>query len=223
MKILALDTTTKILTLVVSDGSKAAEYNLEVGRKLSGLLEETIKRVTCAFGLELNAFDYFALGLGPGSFTGMRVGMACIKGLAWTLNKPIVGVSTLDILAQGVLEDGRTIIPAIDAKRKLIYCSSFTKNGGRIKRNKPYMLVTEKEFLKFAPKGCIILGDAVSLYRDSFSKIEGVKFPDKDMWFPKAHNLVTLSLERIKERKISNAFDIKPIYLYPKECQIKSI
>ncbi|MCX5709769.1 MAG: tRNA (adenosine(37)-N6)-threonylcarbamoyltransferase complex dimerization subunit type 1 TsaB [Candidatus Omnitrophica bacterium] len=223
MKILALDTTTRILTLGVFDGPRAGEYNLEVGRKLSGLLEETIKRVTCAFGSGLNEFDYFALGLGPGSFTGMRVGMACVKGLAWALNKPVVGVSTLDILAQNVKDCGRQIIPAVDAKRKLIYCSSFTMKSGRIKRNKPYMLLTEKEFLKFAPKGCIILGDAVSLYKDSFSGIEGVTLLDKDMWFPKAHNLIALSLERIKEGKISDAFKIKPIYLYPKECQIKNI
>jgi len=223
MKILALDTTTKNLTLGVSDGPRVAEYNLEVGRKLSGLLEETIRRVTLAFGSGLNEFDYFVLGLGPGSFTGIRVGMACVKGLAWALNKPVVGVSTLDILAQNVKECGRRIIPAVDAKRKLIYCSSFTGECGRIKRNKPYMLLTEKEFLKFAPKGCIILGDALSLYRDSFSRIEDVKLLDKDMWFPKAHNLITLSLERIKEGKTSNAFKIKPIYLYPKECQIKNI
>jgi len=224
LKILALDTATKRLTLAVSDGTKSGEFNLEVGRKLSGLLELIIKRVVEAAGLDLKSIDYFAVGLGPGSFTGMRIGLACVKGLAWALNKPVVGVSTLDILAQNVKDEGKQIIPAVDAKRDLIYCSVYKISNGKCRRIRPYMLVNLKEFLKIAGRQSVILGDAIGIYKESFLKnIEGVKLLEKELWWPRAHNLITLCLDRIKEKKISNTFNIKPIYLYPKECQIKNI
>jgi tRNA threonylcarbamoyladenosine biosynthesis protein TsaB len=223
MNLLALDTTTKILTLaVLRDGSRA-EYNLEAGRRLSGLLEPSIKRVTDAAGLPLKSVDYFCVGLGPGSFTGMRIGIACVKGLAWSLNKPVVGVSTLDILARNAEEDAESIIPAVDARRNLIYCSVYKKKGAKLKRVKPYMLVNLKEFLKLAGGNSLILGDAAGIYREAIlGQVDGARIADLELWWPRAHNLIELSLERIKESKASDTFNIKPIYLYPKECQIKN-
>jgi tRNA threonylcarbamoyladenosine biosynthesis protein TsaB len=213
-----------MLSMAITDGRNCAEYNLEAGRKLSGLLEPTIKRVVDAYGLDLKSVDYFSVGLGPGSFTGMRIGIACVKALAWALNKPVIGVSTLDILAQNVKEEGRLIIPAIDAKRSLIYCSVYKRDKGRLKRLKPYMLISAKEFLKISGKHSIILGDALDLYREYFLKsIDSATLLGKDFWWPKAHNLIALALDKIKNKKISDTFKIKPIYLYPKECQIKNI
>ena len=120
MKILSIDTTTKILTLGVYNDGLEAEYNLEVGRLLSHVLDKSVERVVDASGVTLQEIDYFALGLGPGSFTGMRVGISFVKGLSWVNNKPIIGISTLDILAQNIKENCKPIISAIDAKRNLI-------------------------------------------------------------------------------------------------------
>src|SRR3990167_8720388 len=100
MKILGIDTSTKFLSLGISEDDKIYEYNLELGRQMSDLLSPTIKKVLDALGWRINDIDYFACGLGPGSFTGMRVGIATVKGLAFSLNKPVVGISTLDILAR---------------------------------------------------------------------------------------------------------------------------
>lgn len=102
MKILGIDTTTKFLSLgicdnanpvrntayvdkhnKISNGAKIYEYNLEVGRRLSSLLAPTLKRVLDTLGWRIDDIDYFACGLGPGSFTGVRVGLATIKGLLY--------------------------------------------------------------------------------------------------------------------------------------------
>ena len=221
MRILGIDTTTKYLSLGIFDGSKTYEYNLDLGIRHSTLLVPTIKRVLDAVGLDLKKIDYFACGLGPGSFTGMRVGLATIKGLSWACKKPIVGISTLDILAKNVKSTDKQIVAAIDAKRKLIYCGIF-KNNGRFKRLKTYMLLGEDELLKVIESESIILGDAILLYKeDIFKKIKGVSFLENDCWYPKGHNIIELALERVKEGKASNALNVNPIYLYPKECQIK--
>lgn len=223
MKILGIDTTTKFLCLGIYDGNKVYEYNLEVGRMLSALLVKSIRRVLDALGWKAYDIDYFACGLGPGSFTGMRVGLATIKALSWVTQKPITGISTLEILARNVTDTDKQVIPAIDAKRNLFYCSVYKYKDGRISRMKPYMLLSEKEFLRCARPNSIILGDAVSLYKETLQKnIRGAVILDKDYWYPKARHIIGLALERIRDKKFESPFDIKPIYLYPKECQIEA-
>ncbi|MFA5411173.1 MAG: tRNA (adenosine(37)-N6)-threonylcarbamoyltransferase complex dimerization subunit type 1 TsaB [Candidatus Omnitrophota bacterium] len=223
MKILAVDTTTRFLCLGIYAHSRICEYVLELGRKQSALLVPTIKRVLEAADLAAGDIDYFACGLGPGSFTGMRVGLAAIKGFSWALHKPVLSISTLDILARNAQDnDAAYIMPAIDAKRGLIYCAIFKNKGGQIKRITPYLLLTEREFLRRARPGSAILGDAAGLYKEKFLKnIKGVTILEKDYWYPKARNIIGLALERLKGKKITDAFRLKPIYLYPKECQVR--
>jgi tRNA threonylcarbamoyladenosine biosynthesis protein TsaB len=224
MKILGIDTTTKFLILGIYNNEKIYEYNLEVGIRLSSLLAQTIKRVLDDLGWHIYDIDYFACGLGPGSFTGIRVGLATIKGLAFSLNKPIVGISTLDILASNARITNGCVVPIIDAKRSLIYCSFYKIKEGASRRITPYMLLTLEEFLKSFKnlKQTEILGDAVSLYKEKILRnIKGTTILDKDYWYPKAHNIIQLAKEKIKAKRFDNPFKIKPIYLYPKECQIR--
>jgi len=224
MKILGIDTSTKFLCLGICDDRRIYGYNLEVERRLSVLLTVTIQRTLDAAGLKPKDVDYFACGLGPGSFTGLRIGASAIKGLGWALHKPVIGISSLDIIAKNAGISDRPLVTVIDARRNLLYCGFFTNKDGRLKKTKPYMLLNQKEFLKKVPAGSILLGDAVSLYREEWIRnIRSVTLLDKDAWYPKPHHLMALVLERIKEGRLGCAFDIKPIYLYPKECQIKSV
>jgi len=223
MKILGIDTTTKFLCLGLYVDGKTYEYNLETGKSLSVLLVPTIQRVIEAAGLKIEDIDYFACGLGPGSFTGMRIGLATIKGLSVVRNKPVVGVSTLDILAEDVLMNNSLIVPAVDARRGLIYCSSYKRERGLMKRKSEYLLLSLDEFVRKFPNRAVVLGDAAVLYKDKMlSRIKGASILDKDYWFPKAHNLIELALAKIKIRNFSSAQTVKPIYLYPQECQIKT-
>ena len=223
MKILGIDTSTKFLSVGVYDGAKVYSYNLEVGRRLSSLLAKTLKRILDSLGWQASDIDYFACGLGPGSFTGMRVGVATIKGLAWSLHKPIIGISTLDILARNIKAVDAKVVPMVDAKRNLIYCSVYKTEGSIQKRITPYLLLTEMEFLKKMSVESIIFGDALPLYKENILRnIKNVTILDRDYWYPRGHNIIELALEKIKQKKLSNSFKIKPIYLYPKECQIKN-
>jgi len=223
MKILGIDTTTKFLCLGLYDDGRIYEYNLELLRLLSNFLVPHIKRILEALNWQLNKIDYFACGLGPGSFTGVRVGLATIKGIAWSLNKPILGISTLDILAKNVKIPSGYVAPIIDAKRNLIYTSIYKANKGKLKRITPYLLLSEKEFYKRAKKDIYILGDAVLLYKENILKnVKGANILEIDYWYPQARNIIDLALEKIRRKEFSNIFKIKPIYLYPKECQIRN-
>lgn len=225
MKILGIDTSTKFLSIGILDNTKIYEYNLELDRRHSSLLAVSIKRVLDALGWSPGDIDYFACGLGPGSFTGVRIGLSAIKGLGFALKKPLVGISSLDILARNARLADKTqasVVVALDAKRNLIYSSVYKYKGDTLERAAPYALVTLDEFFKKIKPSSIILGDALALYKDQILKnTRGARILEKDYWYPAGRNIVNLALERIKNKKIDDVFDIKPIYLYPKECQIK--
>ncbi|MDD5561942.1 MAG: tRNA (adenosine(37)-N6)-threonylcarbamoyltransferase complex dimerization subunit type 1 TsaB [Candidatus Omnitrophica bacterium] len=223
MKILGIDTSTNFLCLGLYADGKSYEYSLETGRSLSVLLVPAIQRVISAAGLKIADIDYFACGLGPGSFTGMRIGLATIKGLSIVRNKPVVGISTLDILAENAPPGDGLIVPAIDARRGLIYCCYYKRSQGLLKRKSEYLLLSLDEFVKRFSGKMTVLGDAAALYKDKIqASLKSVTILDKDYWFPAAHNLIRLALARIKNRQFSPAQSVKPIYLYPQECQIKA-
>jgi len=224
MKILAVDTSTKFLSLGLYDGRKSYDYNMELGRKHSALLVPTIKMVLEELGWKFSDIDYFACGLGPGSFTGVRIGVSTIKGMAFGLSRPVVGVSTLDILAENAASIGncKRVVPVIDARRDLLYYSMYRRNNNHLHRMIPYRLETKYKFLKEVRPGSIILGDGLGAGGlESCKNIKGVVAMDKEYWYPKAYHLIRLARERIREGDFSDSFKIKPIYLYPKECQIK--
>jgi len=224
MKVLGIDTTTKFLCLGVYDDGKIYEYAMEVGHKLSMLLDITVRRVLESLGWEPGDVDYFACGLGPGSFTGIRVWVSAIKGLAWALKKPVIGLVTLDILATNIRPGNSDTVVAVDAKRNLIYTAIYKNTSAGLKKQGPYMLLSLDEFCRKVRTGSCILGDGAGLYRQEMLKrIKGARILEKDYWYPGAANLIGLALEKIKAKKIQNAFDVKPVYLYPKECQIKKV
>jgi tRNA threonylcarbamoyladenosine biosynthesis protein TsaB len=225
MKILCIDTSTKYFCLGIFDGSKIFELNIEAERKLSGIINVTIQRAMDYAGLKFDDIDYFACGTGPGSFTGLRIGLASIKGFCLGMKKPVIGVSSLDILAKNAaVYPGRQIVPIVDAKRGLIYTSCYKIKNNRLLRLKPYTLCAFDELAKCPIKDPVFLGDGIELYRHKIvSSIRGALVLGKDYWFPKAHHILELALEKIRDKKIANPSRIKPVYLYPKECQVRRV
>lgn len=231
MRILAIDTSTKNLCLALKDGEKVYEYSLEVGKQMSSLLTLTIKRVLDAVGLKISDIDYFACGVGPGSFTGVRMGLASVKALAYPLKRPVVEVCSLDTLALNVKQDNCYIFSAIDAKRNLIYSAVYKKTNDKIKKVSGYKLLTLEDFIKEAKKivstskkfSSIILGDALAVFKDKIANEFGsqVILLDKDYWTLKPSSLILLAQDSVINKKTKSLFKVNPIYLYPKECQIR--
>lgn len=223
MKLLAIDTSTRFLVLSLYHDGTLYSYTQETGKKLSLLLCVIIERVVRALGWQMGDIDYFACGLGPGSFTGLRIGLSTLKGLSWALKKPLIGIGSLDILAQNVRDENCWVAPLIDAKRGLVYCSLFRKKEGIAIRKKPYLLLSLDDCIALIKPGSVILGDALGLYENQLRmRIKGVKLLEKDYWFPEGRALVALALEKIRQKQFANPFSITPLYLYAQECQIKA-
>jgi len=230
MKILGFDTSSRVLCLGLCDGDKVYEYNLELGTKISELLVPTIKRILDNLNWDINDIDYCAAGIGPGSFTGVRVGLSAIKAISWSLNKPVIGVASLDILARNVRDDHALIIPVIDARRGLVYAAIYKKEGSLIKRLTGYMLVSPQELsLQIKNKisvrllkDSVILGDGLNICAKDYSAgFKGIRILDQDYWRLEGRKLIELAKIALEDKKYRGAFRIKPLYLYPKECQIR--
>jgi len=224
MKILGIEASTKFLCIGIYIDGLFYEYNLETAHKLSKVITISLKRILKALNLKLEDLNYFACGLGPGSFTGMRVVLSTIKGLSWSMNKPVIGISTLDILAMNVGPGSECIMPLIDAKRQLVYTSIFRNKSGTLDRIAPYMLLSKDELINKIKPDSIVFGDGLNLYKDEIGRLrkKNIKIVDKDFWYPNAGNLLKLAVDRAKKFNAIDVHNIKPIYLYPKECQIKS-
>src|SRR3989338_3422719 len=136
MNILAFDTSSKHFSLAVAkDGKTLHSRSIFLKKVLSGSIMPAILGILKKAGLTLAKLDGFAVGLGPGSFTSLRVGLSTVKGLAYALKKPVVGIPSLDVLALNVKEDGQICV-VCDAKRNMVYACLYQKKGKELKRKK---------------------------------------------------------------------------------------
>lgn len=227
MKILSIDTSSGLFCIGLWEDDKFYSYSLELKTRLSSLITQNIKKVLDAVGWEPAEIDYFVCGLGPGSFTGLRIGLSTIKGLAWALRKPVVGVSTLDVIARNAPVTQGLVVPFIDARRNLVYSALYGYQKEFLKRRSDHMLLNPQDLFKKIKKSSrgkkvLFLGDGCGLFKlDILMGVTGSQILDKDYWYPRPDNLIRLALERIENGSVDDVFRIQPIYLYPQDCQVR--
>lgn len=135
MKILALDSTAKTASAAILDGERALSVlSLDNGNTHSESLLPMAEEVLRRSAVSLDEIDLFAVTAGPGSFTGVRIGVSVVKGLAFGRERPCVGVSTLEALAEGLSPLGGILCPVMDARRNQVYNALFRVKEGKLVR-----------------------------------------------------------------------------------------
>ena len=148
MNILAIDTSSKYFYLAIAEDDKIkVSIRRPSGRELSRMIIPLIEKALKKANLSLGGIDYFACGLGPGSFTGLRVGLAVIKGFAFSLNKPVAGIVSLDVIAGSQSNFSGYVCPVVDARRSLVYSAIYRAKNGALKRKSRYLLVSPNDLL----------------------------------------------------------------------------
>ncbi|MBF0509736.1 MAG: tRNA (adenosine(37)-N6)-threonylcarbamoyltransferase complex dimerization subunit type 1 TsaB [Deltaproteobacteria bacterium] len=168
MKILGIDTATMAGSVAIVDGERLlGERLLNVPETHSKRLHLAIDRLLTETRLRLADLDGLAVTRGPGSFTGLRIGMAAAKGLALATGMPLVGVSTLDVLAANFFGCRHLICPVLDAKKKQVFTGLYQcRDTGPVVKVRPEVCVTLEAFLDtLPPEPVIFAGDGPSLYR----------------------------------------------------------
>ncbi|MDP2939578.1 MAG: tRNA (adenosine(37)-N6)-threonylcarbamoyltransferase complex dimerization subunit type 1 TsaB [Candidatus Omnitrophota bacterium] len=225
MKILSIDTSIgQALNLSISDNLNIiSKEKIDFVEDLSEETVPAIKRLLGKVNLSINSIDGFAVDVGPGSFTGLRIGVTCAKTLSFATKKPLKGVSSLDILASAIEERRYQICPIIDAKRQNVYSCLYERNDKGLKKITPYLLVNFDKLLKRINKKTMFVGDALKLYKTKIiqQKKRVSFFAKEEFWYPKIENLSKIADIYFKKGYFDNPDSLVPIYLYPKECQIR--
>ena len=167
MLILAFESTAKAASCaLLRDGRLVSQYSqcsgLTHSRTLLPMGEDMLKNAE----LTLADVDLIAVAHGPGSFTGVRIGVSMVKGLAWAADKPCVGVSTLEAMAWHGLAAGGLVCPVMDARRSQVYNALFRIEGGRPQRltdDRPIALEELAEELRACAERVFLVGDGAEL------------------------------------------------------------
>ena len=138
MKILALETSAKSVSAAVTDGGVVRAYTYQnTGLTHSRTLMPLVDAMLRESEQSLADMDLLAVAAGPGSFTGLRIGVSALKGLAWAADKPCCGVSTLEAMAQNLRHMDGLIVCSMDARRNQVYNAVFAAEGGQLTRLTP--------------------------------------------------------------------------------------
>ena len=181
-------------------------HGREIAPSIRSLLEEC--------GLPLASIDLLACDIGPGSYTGLRVGLAAAKGLAFALARPLVGVASLDALAEAARGLARLLCPAIDAKWEQIYGAIY--EDGR--RTTEYLAEKPAAFAARVPPDALVLGDALVAYGELF---RGRPQAPREVWDPRPETVALLG-QRLHEQGVRHdAASLVPLYLRPTEAELK--
>ncbi|MBU4149830.1 MAG: tRNA (adenosine(37)-N6)-threonylcarbamoyltransferase complex dimerization subunit type 1 TsaB [Candidatus Omnitrophica bacterium] len=223
MKILGIDTSSRILSIALSqDDDIIAEENHILDRRHSSFLIPKIQGLLERAGVSIKAVDGFIIGLGPGSFTGLRIGVSAVKGFGIATQKPCIGVPSIDAMAFNAEADTESIVPVIDAKRGRVYSAVYKKRQSHIIKKTDHLLLPIDKLMKKVKGPAIFLGDGLELYRPDIEKLnKGSVFLEEEYWYPRAGNLIKLGIKKIRKGKKSDLSKLKPIYLYPKDCQVR--
>ncbi|MFQ5840993.1 MAG: tRNA (adenosine(37)-N6)-threonylcarbamoyltransferase complex dimerization subunit type 1 TsaB [Thermodesulfobacteriota bacterium] len=168
MRVLGIDTSTSCGSIgLIEDEQILCEYSLDGKASHSERVLRTIDRVLEDSGVSIGDMDGLVVSRGPGSFTGLRIGVSAVKGLAFATGKPVAGVSTLDALAQNVRYSPYLICPLLDARKGEVYAALYrnTEKDGLIKLV-PEMAIKPVDLLERIDGKALFLGNGVYPYGD---------------------------------------------------------
>ena len=226
MKILALDTTARVASAAIcNDTQLISLYTQNVGLTHSETMLPMIEALLKHSRTDINDIDLFACSSGPGSFTGVRIGVSVIKGLAFEKNKQCIGVSTLEALARNIVcPNGEIICPVMDARRNQLYSAMFTYQEGALVRLTDDDTVDANELASKLSS----LSKPIHFVGDGYDIMDKMPVPLKKhtpeiLRYQNAYSVAMAALEKYKSNKNNDLrFDdssLVPEYLRPSQAE----
>lgn len=222
MKILAYDTSSDLLTIALFENErKIAEWEAHSFARHSSTLVPSIDKLLKERRISLSDIEVLAVGLGPGSFTGLRVGVASAKVFAYIQKMKIVGVPSLEAMAWEAPSFDGEICVILDAKKEKLYAGIYEIKNNALKVVQKPKIAGIEMLLKNIKRPRLFLGNGVGVHRQ---KLLSVKFcqiaENAEQIYPRASNIVKQALPLIQKKKFSDPFRMEPLYLHPKDCNV---
>lgn len=225
MKVLAIDTSTVVAAVALMDDEKLmGEYSLNNKKTHSQKLMVMIKEIFNDLEIKPSDIDVFAASTGPGSFTGLRIGVTTAKAMAYATSKPVISVPTLDALAYNVVTSSFIICPILDARNNQVFTALYQPKDNRLERITDYLGIPVAQLvqlIKEKNKTVVFTGDAIDLHKDYFiTELGGnCEFSPLAMRLQRASSVAEIALKMAREGKFENSFELVPFYLRKSQAE----
>jgi len=225
VKILGIDTSTTCGSIgLIHDENVISEYLLNLSithsERLLDAIDLVLGRTRCA----LADLDGFSISLGPGSFTGVRIGVSTVKGLAFAVQKPVVGASTLDVLASQVSPTPYLICPIIDARKGEVYAAFYRyEEFKHLKRLSEYQAIRPEVLSGMLKEPTIFLGDGAIKYEDDLkNSLKSLAlFSPAALHIPHGSAVARLGAELLMRGEVLDLATFSPLYVRLSDAEIK--
>lgn len=226
MRILGIDTSTMAASVaVIEDNQLVCEYTINTKKTHSQKLMSMIENMLKESDLNINDIDLIGICVGPGSFTGLRIGMATAKAIAHVNNIPIVGVTSLEMLAANMNLCDKKICSILDAQRNQVYTAKFEYIGNRLVQiNDTDILEIDKLIneISSSEDDYILIGEAVYKYEEKLKDIENISIPSPSHNVTKASSLCSIALEKYNQgENIESCYTINPMYIRKSQAEVQ--
>jgi len=226
--ILAVDTATPCSTVALVSGTRAegrvlALLSVSSSVTHSRRLLVAIERLLDDGGLTKEDIEGFAIGLGPGSFTGLRIGMATVKGLATAAGKPLYGISTLDVIGASCTGDSRLICSVLDARKKEVYAAFYRVNDfGIPQRVSDIAVLAPEKLAEQISEPVLMVGDGLFTYKSLWQDQLGdrMRCAPVQHWSPSAATLGLLAGELRLQNKYLDIASAVPLYVRASDAEL---
>lgn len=215
MKILSLDSTSLTASAAITENGKTlAEKFINNGLTHSQTLMPLVEKTLAEGGISIKDIDLFAVTNGPGSFTGVRIGIASVKGMADALNKPCFAVSTLEAIAEPLKNEDVIACAVMDARCNQVYTAIF-ENGNRRCEDKAVLIDELGEELKKYNKKIVFIGDGAKICYEKLNELlENCEIADENIRYIHASSIGRLAVEKIaKGENTTDSAKLVPFYL----------
>jgi tRNA threonylcarbamoyladenosine biosynthesis protein TsaB len=200
-----------------------ASFHSSRDRRHAETLVPAVQFVCRQARIDLQEISVVAVDIGPGLFTGLRVGLATAKALAHALRAPMIGVTSLDLLAFPLRWSSRRIVACVDARRGEVFQASYRQVPGGVQRlTEPTVCHPGELYDELVATGedCLLVGDGAVRYEDRFRGQGGIEVGDKGVQHPSAQSLVTLAHARALREDFVPTWEIEPLYLRAPDAQV---
>ena len=224
MLILGIETATPQVSCAIGghEGVLASSHFARE-RHHAEILAPSIKFTVEQAGIELREISVVAVDLGPGLFTGLRVGIASAKALAYALKVPMIGVSSLDMNAFPVRHTARLIVSTVDARRGEIFYAFYRRVPGGVQRVSDEAVASAEDVasrLTASGEDCLVVGDGGVRYADVFEDEQHVEVVERGFQYPSAASVVLLAHAHAMREQWVNPWEIEPHYLREPDARI---
>lgn len=217
MMILAFETSAKTASVaIVRDGMLLGEYYQNSGQTHSRTVMKMAQDLMANCDLGVQDMDAVACAAGPGSFTGIRIGMAAAKGLAWGREIPLIGISTLEAMAKNVAVSDGVYCAAMDARREQVYTALFESKSGVFSRLTEDGAISIEELGKMLEKienDKFIVGDGAALCYNTLGDNRGLILLPEHLRMQRAASVAILAYEQLMRGDVRHAQEVVPNYL----------